>query len=246
MKPGVATSPLASIRCFAAACWRSPIAAMWSPTIPISPINQAAPVPSTMRGPCDQKIVAGLLCVADHTGEQRPNEGNERSQLISCHEDLSRRSGVVELYRRPNRNAFVDITPSCSDSRIRVLPSVDPQHSPARTMEIRRCLRCGNQAGLAEIFLKAAVLVRYGNSCGTSLPSSPLATQHQAECSYCLPPGRRDCTEVDPIACLLAELREPDHVLISQVVGQPGQIDSFYPYYEPSHEFSHLRGPKRS
>ena len=198
-----------------------------------------------MRGPCDQKIVAGLLCVADHTGEQRPNEGNERSQLISCHEDLSRRSGVVELYRRPNRNAFVDITPSCSDSRIRVLPSVDPQHSPARTVEIRRCLRCGNQAGLAEIFLKAAVLVRYGNSCGTSLPSSHWPHSIKPNAAIASHPAGATVPRSTRLPAFLLN-SEPDHVLISQIVGQPGQIDSFYPYYEPSHEFSHLRGRKRS
>src|SRR5215469_14611171 len=51
MKPGDSTRPEALIRVFAGTLRKSPMAAMRSPEIAISPINQGAPVPSTIRAP---------------------------------------------------------------------------------------------------------------------------------------------------------------------------------------------------
>src|SRR5688572_19113723 len=51
MKPGATTRREASMRRFAAARERSPTAAIRSPTIPTSPRNHGAPVPSTTRPP---------------------------------------------------------------------------------------------------------------------------------------------------------------------------------------------------
>src|SRR5215469_5460457 len=55
MKPGDSTRPEALIRVFAGTLRKSPMAAMRSPEIAISPINQGAPVPSTIRAPLTMK-----------------------------------------------------------------------------------------------------------------------------------------------------------------------------------------------
>src|SRR5215469_10097842 len=80
MKPGDTTRPEASIRLSAGLLRKSPIAAMRSLEIAMSPINQGAPVPSTMRAPLMMKSY--LVCAAAGIMARRKTTKARRQKWI--------------------------------------------------------------------------------------------------------------------------------------------------------------------
>ena len=90
MNPGATTSPVASIRVFASAPFRLPIATIRSPRMATSAANQGAPVPSTTRPPVmttsneSEGATGAVAAPARPSATRKTNDVSHDDGLVRC------------------------------------------------------------------------------------------------------------------------------------------------------------------